>query len=221
MRLLVVEDETDLRTWTVELLRAEGWACDQASTLAEAEHLTQIHDYDAIVLDRQLPDGDGLTACRSWREAGSTTAVILLTALAAANDIVDGLSQGADDHLGKPFEGPVLVARVRALLRRAPTAPRPAIELGALRIDRERRQVWLREELVSLTTKEFALLEFLALADGGVVDRLTLLEQCWDHAYEPSSNVLEVHIASLRRKLGREWIHTLRGAGYRLSEGSS
>lgn len=219
MRLLIVEDEADLRRWTVELLRAEGWACDEAGTLADAERLSALHRYDLVVLDRQLPDGDGLTACRRWREEGSETAVILVTALADAADIVDGFEEGADDHLAKPFDAGVLIARVRALLRRRPTAPRPKVTVGALTVDRERRQVWLAGDLVSCTGKEFALLEFLALADHAVVERLTLLEQCWDHAYEPGSNVVDVHVAALRRKLGADWIETVRGAGYRLTTG--
>ncbi len=173
MRLLIVEDEADLRGWIVELLRAEGWACDEAGTLADAERLSALHSYDLVVLDRQLPDGDGLTACRRWREEGSETAVILVTALADAADIVDGFEEGADDHLAKPFDAGVLVARVRALLRRRPTAPRPKVTVGALTVDRERRQVWLAGDLVPCTGKEFALLEFLALADHAVVERLT------------------------------------------------
>lgn len=218
MRLLVVEDEAEIRDWVVELLRAEGWACDHTGTLADADRLVELHDYDVIVLDRQLPDGDGLQSCTRWRAEGVTSGVLLLTALTDASEVVAGLEEGADDHLGKPFDACVLVARVRALLRRQSSAPSPTLTIGALRIDRSRRQVWVDDELVSLTSKEFALLEFLAVADHGVVDRLTLLEQCWDHAYEPSSNVVEVHIAGLRRKLGRTRIETVRGAGYRLTE---
>lgn len=221
MRLLIVEDEAELRAWTVELLRAEGWACDEAATLREAEQLSGVHDYDLVVLDRQLPDGDGLTACERWRTAGSETAVILVTALADAADVVVGLDHGADDHLAKPFDGSVLVARVRALLRRRPVAPRATVMLGDLTIDRGRRQVWLAGDLIPCTAKEFALLEFLALADENVVERLTLLEQCWDHAYEPGSNVVDVHVAALRRKLGSHWIETVRGAGYRLTKGAA
>jgi DNA-binding response OmpR family regulator len=218
MRMLVVEDEADLGTLIVQTLRAEGWACDLAPTIAEAELLHQVHDYALIVLDRQLPDGDGLDACRRWRAGGSTAAVLLLTAMNTNEHVVDGLNAGADDHLGKPFDSAVLVARIRALLRRRPAAVRRMITVGELTIDRERRQVTLSGDLISLTPKEFALLEMLALADHAVIDRLVLLEQCWDHAYEPGSNVVDVHVAALRRKLGRGWIETSRGAGYRLTE---
>ena len=177
-----------------------------------------MHEYDGVVLDRRLPDGDGLALCARWRAAGIPTPVLVLTALDGTEAIVDGLRTGADDYLCKPFASAELVARVEALLRRAPVAPRPLLRIGALEIDRGRRRVRLDGVVVTLTAKEFALLEHLALADHAVVDRYELLEHCWDHAAEPGSNVVDVHVRGLRRKLGTSVIETVRGAGYRLAE---
>jgi two-component system copper resistance phosphate regulon response regulator CusR len=144
----------------------------------------------------------------------------VLTALDGTDAIVAGLGAGADDYLVKPFVGAELVARVRALLRRAPVAPRPRLEVGARALDRARRRVRREGVVVTLTSKEFALLEMLALAEGAVLDRYELLEGCWDHAAEPGSNVVDVHVRALRRKLGDDAIVTVRGAGYRIGDGT-
>ncbi len=218
MRILIVEDEPELAVAIAAALRDAGWSCDEAADLASARLLFGMHDYDAVVLDRRLPDGDGLTLCASWRAAGLGTPVLVLTALDGTAAVVDGLRTGADDYLTKPFASVELVARVEALLRRAPIAPRPVLRIGSLEIDRGRRRVRHDGIVVTLTAKEFALLEHLALADHAVVDRYELLEHCWDHAAEPGSNVVDVHVRALRRKLGTDVIQTVRGAGYRLAE---
>jgi two-component system, OmpR family, response regulator len=217
VRLLVVEDEPELAQELVALLRGAGWACDHAPDLEAGRLLASMHDYDAAVLDRRLPDGDGLELCAAWREQGRPLPVLMLTALDGPDAVVDGLGMGADDYLTKPFDAAELVARIRALMRRAPVAPRPVLDVGSLQIDRARRRVRHDGVVVPLTAKEFAVLEHLALAEGGVVDRYELLEHCWDHAADPESNVVDVHVAALRRKLGSGVIETVRGAGYRLA----
>jgi DNA-binding response OmpR family regulator len=220
VRLLVVEDELEWARHVERTLRREGWVCDHAPTIAAAEAFLDDHSYGVIVLDRRLPDGDALAACARWRRRGLDSPVLMLTVLADSPEVVAGLEAGADDYLAKPVDMPVLVARVSALLRRAPAARHAVFSIGRMRIERQRRRVFLDEDLISLTTKEFAVLETLALADHGVVDRDTLLSACWDEAYAAESNVIDVHIAALRRKLHRDAIQTVRGAGYRLSDGA-
>jgi DNA-binding response OmpR family regulator len=218
MRILIVEDEPELALAIAAALRDAGWSCDEAADLGAARLLAEMHGYDAVVLDRRLPDGDGLEFCAIWRAAGIATPVLVLTALDGTEAIVEGLRTGADDYLTKPFASAELVARLEALLRRAPVAPRRLVRIGSLEIDRGRRRVRCDGVVVTLTAKEFALLEHLALADHQVVDRYELLEHCWDHAAEPGSNVVDVHVRGLRRKLGDGVIETVRGAGYRLAE---
>ncbi|MGD9695355.1 MAG: response regulator transcription factor [Thermoleophilia bacterium] len=220
MRILVVEDEAELAAAVAQRLRSEAFGVDVAATLAEARVQAELHPYDIVVLDRRLPDGEGLSLCAEWREQGVETPILMLTAMDGVGDVVAGLDSGADDYLTKPFAADVLVARVQALLRRGPARRRPVVEVGALRIETARRRVRRDGVIVPLTAKEFALLAFLADRAGEVVDRYDILEHCWDHAYEPESNVVDVHVAALRRKLGPDAIETVRGAGYRLADGA-
>ncbi|EHN10191.1 Two-component response regulator [Patulibacter medicamentivorans] len=220
MRILLVEDEAELATAVAQRLRVESFGVDVAGTLAEARFHADLHPYDAIVLDRRLPDGQGLELCGQWRAAGVETPILLLTAMDRTDDVVDGFAHGADDYLTKPFATEELVARVHALLRRRPARRHDTIEAGDLLIEPARRRVRRDGVIVPLTTKEFALLAFLADRAGEVVDRFEILEHCWDHAYEPESNVVDVHVAALRRKLGAASIETVRGAGYRLADGA-
>jgi len=215
MRILVIEDEPELARTVVSALRDAGFSCDHAADLAAARQLGELHDYDMAVLDRRLPDGDGLELCARWRAEGRTLGVFVLTALDGTDAIVRGFGEGADDYLTKPFAAEELVVRVQALARRAPVAPRPLLRVGPVEVDRARRRVRRDGIVVPITIKEFAILEHLALADGGVVDRYELLEHCWDHAAEPGSNVVDVHVRGLRRKLGEGVVETVRGAGYR------
>ena len=218
MRILVVEDEADLAAAIAGSLRTEGFGADVAGTLEEARFQADVHPYDAVILDRRLPDGEGLDLLRDWREAGASTPVLMLTALADSSDVVAGLETGADDYLGKPFATEVLIARLRSLIRRGPVLRRTTIDIAGVEIDPSRRRVRSDGVVVPLTSKEFALLEFLAHRAGEVVDRLDILEHCWDHAYEPESNVVDVHVRGLRRKLGDGIIETVRGAGYRVPD---
>ncbi|TMK40048.1 MAG: response regulator transcription factor [Actinobacteria bacterium] len=219
MRILVVEDTAALADTVCQALRHNGYACDLAPDLAGARLLADMHDYDLCVLDRRLPDGEGLDLCAEWRAEDRPLPVLVLTALDETQAVVAGLGAGADDYLTKPFAMDELIARVKALERRAPVAPRPLLHVGSLEIDRARRRVRSAGVIVSLTIKEFALLEHLALAEGGVVDRYELLEHCWDHAAEPESNVVDALVRRLRRKLGTGVIDTVRGAGYRIGDG--
>ncbi len=220
MRILVVEDEAVIAEAVAGRLRAEAFGVDIAATAAEARFHVDLHPYDAVVLDRRLPDAEGLVLCGEWRAAGIETPILLLTAMDQTGDVVDGFSAGADDYLTKPFATEELLARVHALLRRRPTRRHEVVEAGELVIETSRRRVRRDGVIVPLTTKEFALLAFLADRVGEVVDRFDILESCWDEAYEPGSNVIDVHVAALRRKLGSSSIETVRGAGYRLADGA-
>src|SRR4051794_15926040 len=218
MRILVVEDEVELAGAIAATLRSEGFGTDVAHTIEDARFQADVHPYDAVILDRRLPDGEGLELCGEWRAAGVSTPILMLTALDDTKDVVAGLEGGADDYMTKPFATEVLIARVRTLIRRGPVLRKSVIEAGGVEIDPARRRVKKDGVVVPLTTKEFALLEFLAHRAGEVVDRFDILEHCWDHAYEPESNVVDVHVRGLRRKLGDGVVETVRGAGYRVPD---
>jgi len=220
MRALVVEDDLRLRSLVVRALTRAGLACDEASKIEEAEELIELHRYDLLVLDRRLPDGDGLDVCRHVRKAGFTNSILVLTARDDPESTVEGLSEGADDYLGKPFDLDVLTARARALLRR--NERRPSVELtsGALRLDPAKRTAWKGGEPLVLTAREFAILETLLRRPGAVLSREEILEQAWGEREEPMSNTIDVLIARLRRKIDEpkqeSRIETVRGMGYRL-----
>jgi DNA-binding response OmpR family regulator len=221
MRALVVEDDLRLRSLVVRTLTRAGLACDEASRISEAEELLSLHEYDLLVLDRRLPDGDGLEVCRRARRAGFGRSVLMLTALDDSTSTVEGLSDGADDYLGKPFDLDVLAARAHALLRR--NEARAPVELvsGDLRLDPARRIALLRGETLVLTAREFAILETLMRNPGSAMSRETILEQAWGEREEPMSNTIDVLIARLRKKLeargSSSRIETVRGVGYRLT----
>ncbi|HEX5134311.1 MAG TPA: response regulator transcription factor [Thermoanaerobaculia bacterium] len=221
MRALVVEDDLRLRSLVVRTLTRAGLACDEASRISEAEELLSLHEYDLLVLDRRLPDGDGLEVCRRARRAGFGRSVLMLTALDDPASTVEGLSDGADDYLGKPFDLDVLAARAHALLRR--NEARAPVELvsGDLRLDPARRIALLRDETLVLTAREFAILETLMRNPGSAMSRETILEHAWGEREEPMSNTIDVLIARLRKKLeaggSSSRIETVRGVGYRLT----
>ena len=197
-------------------LTGEGLAADVAASGEDALWLAQAHPYDAIVLDVMLPGLDGFETCRRLRGSGVWTPVLMLTARDAVEDRVAGLDSGADDYLVKPFAFAELLARLRALARRG-EGERPAVlAVGDLRLDPATRGVRRGETPIVLSTKEFALLEIFMRRPGQVLSRLELLEHAWDFAYENRSNVVDVYIRRLRRKIGPDAVETLRGAGYRL-----
>ncbi len=220
MRALILEDDARLRSLVVRTLTRAGLACDEASKIEEADELLDLHAYDLLVLDRRLPDGEGLDVCRRARAKGFTQSILILTALDDAESTVEGLSEGADDYLGKPFDLEVLAARARALLRRNDRRPTAELSSGDLRLDPGKRSAWKAGALLSLTAREFAILETLLHRPGGVVTREEILEQAWGEREEPMSNTVDVLIARLRRKLDTpkkpSRIETVRGMGYRL-----
>ncbi|MFI9406661.1 response regulator transcription factor [Nocardia sp. NPDC052316] len=221
MRVLVVEDDEGLGNEVAAGLRSAGFAVDLAHHLADADLKIAVNTYDVLIVDRGLPDGDGLHLVAVQRAAGQRVPVLMLTARDGLADRVAGFEHGADDYLVKPFAMPELAARVRALSRRR-EHPAPArIVLGDIDIDLPRRRVQRAGILRSLTPKEFAVLELLATRAGTVVSRSELIECCWDEMAEPASNVVDAVMAQLRRKLGPPAvIETVRGAGFMIGSDS-
>ncbi|MDQ2970387.1 MAG: response regulator transcription factor [Acidobacteriota bacterium] len=209
-----------LRSLVVRTLTRTGLACDEASNVEEADELLTLHEYDLLVLDRRLPDGDGLAVCRNARGNGFSRSILMLTARDDAESTVEGLSEGADDYLGKPFDLEVLAARARALLRRNANRPAAELSFGNLRLDPGRRIATCDGKPLSLTAREFTILESLLRRPGGILSREEILEQAWGEREEPMSNTIDVLVGRLRRKIdgpGRtSRIETVRGMGYRL-----
>ncbi|MFF1923700.1 response regulator transcription factor [Streptomyces sp. NPDC058221] len=216
MRLLIVEDEKRLAISLARGLTAEGFAVDVVHDGLEGLHRASDGAYDLVVLDIMLPGMNGYRVCAALRAAGHEVPILMLTAKDGEYDEAEGLDTGADDYLTKPFSYVVLVARVRALLRRRGGSPAPVVTVGSLRMDTAARRVHLGEAEIALTTKEFAVLEQLALRAGQVVSKAEILEHVWDFAYDGDPNIVEVYVSALRRKLGAAAIRTVRGAGYRL-----
>ncbi|MFC4997444.1 response regulator transcription factor [Dactylosporangium cerinum] len=214
MRVLVVEDHATLAARIGEGLRDAGMAVDVVTDGAAALTRAAETGYDVVVLDRDLPVVHGDQVCRSL--AGGPARILMLTAASAVDDRVDGLELGADDYLGKPFAFHELVARVRALSRRAPSAP-PVVRRGDLTVDRARHRASRADRPLQLTRKEFGVLELLIAADGAVVSAEELLEHVWDANADPFSNIVSVTLTRLRRKLGPPaLIETVVGKGYRM-----
>jgi DNA-binding response OmpR family regulator len=217
MRVLIVEDERPLADAVARGLRRAGMAVDVAYDGETGHEKSSVTRYDVVVLDRDLPGMSGDRLCAEIVSAGATTRVLMLTASGSLADKVDGLSRGADDYLAKPFDFPELVARVRALGRRATPAVPPLLVAGDVALDPARRTVHRSDRPVELTRKEFGVLEVLLAADGAVVSAEDLLERVWDEHTDPFTNTVRVTIMNLRRKLGRPpLIETVTGVGYRL-----
>jgi len=223
MRILIVEDTRPLARSIAEGLSEEGFSVDVSHDGEDGLHLASEIAFDAIVLDRMLPGLDGLTVLARLRAKGVRTPVLLLTALGEVRDRVDGLDAGGDDYLVKPFAFDELLARVRALVRRSQGHARNVVEVGRLRLDLAARLATVDGRPLELSAKEFSLLELLALARGKTFSRTEISAKLYDEESDPDSNVIDVFVARLRRKLdaaglvGAEVILTLRGAGYRLA----
>jgi DNA-binding response OmpR family regulator len=225
MRLLVVEDEEDLAEGLRVGLARTGYAVDVALDAAEAYDRLTVNEYDLMLLDVNLPDGDGFTLCRSLRNGDVDTPgdgdlrVLMLTARGGLDDRVRGLDEGADDYLVKPFALAELLARVRALLRRDTAGRSAVLTVGDVVLDVARHTVTLRGERLALTPKEFGVLEYLMTRPGHVVSSEELLEHVWDANADPFTQTVRVTVGTLRRKLGEGSIETVVGRGYRLRDG--
>jgi two-component system OmpR family response regulator len=225
MRVLVVEDATRMAELLRRGLVEEGYAVDVVAGGQDAVWMATENPFDAILLDVMLPDLDGFEVCRRIRDAGQWAPVLMLTARDGVDDRVRGLDAGADDYLPKPFAFAELLARLRALLRRGTGERPPVLAVGDLTMDPAARLVRRGEAEVSLTPKEFALLEYFMRHPGEVLTRTRLIEHVWDFAFEGDSNVVEVYVRYLREKVdrpfGRDSIETVRGVGYRLRSDAS
>jgi two-component system, OmpR family, response regulator len=216
MHVLIVEDERKLAELVARGLREEGHAADVVGNGEEAVWLAQATGFDAIVLDVMLPGLDGFSVCRRLRDKGIWTPVLMLTAREAVEDRIEGLDAGADDYLAKPFSFDELVARLRALTRRAPVERPTLLVVGELRLDPAAHRAWAGDGELDLSAKEFALLELFMRNPGAVLSRDQLLDGAWDLSFERRSNVVDVYVRYLRGKVGRDAIETVRGVGYRL-----
>ena len=221
MRLLVVEDEPAAAALLAKGLREQSYAVDVAPDGLHATRLLTVNEYDVVILDLMLPGMSGLEVCRRIREGGRHVPVLMLTARDGVDDRVAGLDAGADDYLAKPFHFPELLARLRALLRRRSTVMRAVLQVADLTIDPRARRVDRAGRPIPLTAKEYALLEYLASREGEVVTRADIAAHVWDDSYDSVSNLIDVYIQRLRRKIDDggavRLIHTRRGAGYALT----
>ena len=224
MRILVIEDDANVAGFVAKGLREAGHVVDVADNGKDGLFLATTEAYDALVLDRMLPQVDGLTVLRTLRASGSAVPVLLLSALGEVDDRVQGLRAGGDDYLTKPFAFVELLARIEVLARRprAGAAPETALRVADLELDLLARTVRRAGVAIELQPREFRLLEYLMRHAGQVVTRTMLLEAVWDYHFDPQTNVIDVHVSRLRAKLDkghpRPLIHTVRGAGYRLAD---
>lgn len=219
MRVLIVEDNPKMAGAIQKGLRSHGYAADVTHSGFEGEDLASVEPYDLIILDLMLPDRDGVDVCRNLRRRCVDTPVLMLTALSGTEDKVAGLDAGADDYLTKPFEFEELLARIRALLRRGEASEGRTLRCEDLELDLYTRRAKRGEVDIELSNKEFALLEYLMRNPNRVLSRTQIAEKVWDMNYEPGSNVIDVYVSALRKKLDRsferELFHTIKGAGYR------
>ncbi|HEX4056143.1 MAG TPA: response regulator transcription factor [Tepidisphaeraceae bacterium] len=220
MRVLVVEDEPDLLTVLSQSLREQGYAVDTADNGRDGLFKAVAGHYDAVVLDLMLPIMDGWAVLKQLRSEGHLVPVLVLTARDALRDRVTGLDSGADDYVVKPFELDELQARLRALMRRSAGKAHPIIDLGDVQVDTAKRMVSKSGHLVLLTPREYALVQLLALHRGELVSRKTIYDHLFDEEDDSLSNLVDVHVSNLRKKLGKDFIITRRGQGYLVGDGS-
>jgi two-component system OmpR family response regulator len=219
VRVLVVEDEPKMASLIRRALARAGYAVDVARDGAEALWAVEATDYDAVVLDAMIPAPDGFEVCRRMRSDGNWSPLIMLTARDGVDDRVRGLDAGADDYLTKPFALSELLARLRSLTRRSLGARPVELVVGDLALDNASHEVRRNGEPVELSPKEFSLLELFMANAGRVLSRTEIIDHVWDFAYDGASNVVDVYVGYLRRKLGTDELETIRGVGYRLRTG--
>jgi len=221
MKILVVEDEKRVAQFIQKGLKEEGHAVDCAYDGEEGGFLAEVNEYDLVILDLMLPKKNGVAVCREIRDRGVATPVLMLTARDSVEDKVRGLDAGADDYLTKPFAFEELLARVRALLRRSSESKAPVLKIADLELDPMSRRVTRSEQAIRLTTKEYALLEYMMRNPDRVLTRTRIGEHVWDMNFDPESNVIDVYVSHLRNKVDKGFepplIHTLRGQGYMLT----
>lgn len=216
MRILVVEDEAALAKQLTSSITKAGYAVDHAEDGEQADYLARTEPYDAMILDLGLPKIDGLTLLKNWREAGLPTPVLVLTARGSWRERVRGINGGADDYVCKPFRIEEVLARLRALTRRARGQLTPILRAGSVTLDPQRSLVTLEGEPVRLTSHEFRVLSYLMHHRGRIVSQSELIDHIYSQDFDRDSNTVEVFIARLRRKLGASFIETVRGLGYRI-----
>ena len=218
MRVLIVEDEPNLGQQLKNTLESAGYAIDLATDGEEGHYLGSNENYDAVVLDLGLPEIDGLTVLDRWRKEGKTMPVLVLTARDSWSDKVAGLDAGADDYVAKPFQTEELIARLRALIRRASGNASSELIAGDIRLDTRSGKVTRAGEAVKLTAQEYKLLSYLLHHKGKVVSRTELIEHIYDQDFDRDSNTIEVFVTRIRKKLGQDVITTIRGLGYSLED---
>lgn len=222
MRILLIEDDRQAAAYLVKGLKESGYAVDHGANAEEGGHLASQESYDAMVIDRMLPGGDGLSIIEMLREQGNGTPVLILSALGEVDDRVKGLRAGGDDYLAKPYAFSELLARLEALLRRRAGNVSNHLRVADLEMDLLARSVTRAGKRIDLQPREYRLLEYLMQHSNQVVTRTMLLEHVWDYHFDPQTNVIDVHISRLRQKIDKNFatplLHTVRGAGYCLRE---
>lgn len=217
MRILIVEDNEKLAKYTKQMLEEEGYAVDEAHDGETGERQARSKNHDLVILDIMLPKKDGVSVCKSLRKDNINTPIIMITAKGEVEDKIMGLDSGADDYLVKPYDMKELLARVRALLRRPQEKVLTKLEVKDIILDNSKHIVTKKGVAIPLTLKEYAILEYLMINAGSVITREQLLEHCWDFAYSAFSNITDVYIKQLRKKLkdtNEKYIQTIRGVGY-------
>jgi two-component system, OmpR family, copper resistance phosphate regulon response regulator CusR len=222
MKVLLIEDDQHLLNNTKTQCIKAGFGVDTAESAEQALTSIDVNEYDCIILDINLPDGDGFDICEKVRKQENTTPIIIMTARDAVSDKIKGLELGADDYVLKPVDSQELIARIKALIRRNSKKPLPILKIADLEIDTQSRRVSRKNQIIELPTKEYTVLELLARHSDEVVTRSMLMEHIWGSDFETFSNVVDVYIKNLRKKIdsdhNKKLIHTIRGGGYSLSD---